>query len=317
MEGDDDYARAMIEGRLRTVKDMRRQGSGVLEIEKLESAIEALERSQEMLLEALDPGAGKSFGLDPDKVQEYLSDVMNELEILQAQRSAIYAELPVRPPAPVTVDPPFPSRILQWLPSPPNVITRLFTADTPNPDKYADSTLKFLVGTNVARLLARTKHWNAGYGKDCPDPNVIYRIYFTQLTITFNEAREYVKRVFWRDPEWRIEIAYLVYHYYCTTDIDTTKSSAEFRVWLVQVLNMAVTPSAYPTILASLSRMGTFRIEDVKVPFHSETEAFLLNLLWMSYPSSEQIPAEWWKLREHYDSHHLRLQQLAITEYPQ
>jgi hypothetical protein len=301
MEDDQPYAVVMIEGRLKTTREMRSRSTGILPLEKLEAAIESLERSQEMLIEALEQPQPNSFGLDPMKISDYLTEVMNELEIFQTQRTLLHEEthgIVSNIPKHV-VDPPFPS----------------------GPVYYGNAAEKFVANTNLAHLLKRAELWNLPLHAEGPNLDTVHKISICiPGIVSFHEAREYLKRMFWIRPEWRIDTAYLIYHYYCGWGSDKAKTYNLFKDWLICTLNQAITPDLYPDILhSSMNHEYLPSIDELKIPFDPSTEALLMNLLWLSIPQGELLTIAHLQcgiLDKHYSSHFDRLQKLLEFEDP-
>jgi len=266
---EDDGATIMIEGRLRTSKESRSQGSGLLPREKLLAAIEALEKSQAMLLEAIEQPHPNSFGLDPTKIGDYLADVMNELEILQNQ-IAIHDQQYVK-------------AHVSW-----DSAAEVMKNDLRNPSS-AISAHNWIATTNIHMLFRRAANWRFINDYHGPDVEKIFKLCAGAPHPSL-EARHYFQRGFWMQPQFRLEYAYLVYHSCCGTNENFSHAS-QFRIWLTKSLNQACNPESYPDLLKSLHPVmkSLCTIDDLKVPFDMRIEAELMNLLWLSVPPNDNV----------------------------
>jgi hypothetical protein len=278
----------VVEGRLKTARDLRLRTVGVITADALTPVIDDLERAKAMLFDALEHPHPNSYGLAPEKVQEYLMEVLSEIDLLQVRldqeegASGVITNTPTH-----IVNPPFPA----------------------SPIDYGNQVQRFIANTNLERLLLRSNLWNLPLHCEGPDPNRMQKISIGITTSTFHEAREMLKKMFWRIPAWRVDVAYLLYHYYCGLTEHTRDTSSFFREWLIQTLNEAQQPAYYPLL--------SEKDQDLELPFDPSTEALLINLLWLSVPRGDNLALAYLQsgiLHTHYASQVTRVVRLLELE---
>jgi hypothetical protein len=243
-----DYELGMTEGRIRTSREMR-EYSGMLPLEKINSAIEGLEKSQAWLLEALDHPVDCGFGMTPEVIPDYLSNVMNELEIWQTQRSILLESI-----ADVEEE------------SFEEVSTKVSRLH------YKETKLQC-----IEHLLERASTWKISSAY-LPDPAKLAK-YLS--SIRGKPKAEDVLLDFWTQPHIRIEMAYLLFNAYCG-DASSTISRDLFRQAIVKLLKNAAGHQLD-------SVQNTYPNLDLHVPFTPDVESALISLLWLATPSDDGV----------------------------
>jgi hypothetical protein len=174
----------------------------------------------------------------------------------------------------------YPERMVQAEPSTSRVIDDIYIPP-----------YDWLEGSNLDKLILRGKAWELPIDAWISMPDLFLlksRAEHPLKTTAWKLER--LKFQFWTFPQYRYELACLIYHFYCPSG-DPIGPAQDFREWLTHAMEIILNPVEFGKLLLTLSNTRLYTEEELGLPLREDMEKKLCVLLWLSIPKSDGFGA--------------------------